>query len=101
MNSVPWRKPVNKPYRQKTLQELREEIATARPHVFAKGAPHAIDNVARALRMISSRFGVAEANRAIVEFELDKLGWRPQQEEEPEVHIEQYEDPLDRVLREP
>lgn len=95
---------MNHPYRQKTLEELRADIVSARPNVGKKGAPHAIDNVARALRAISARHGVAEANRAIVEFDLDHLGWRPQSGEEPKtpaVNPVDLVDPLDRIEREP
>lgn len=88
---------MSKAYAQRTLEELRAAIATAAPHVGKKGAPHAIDNVAQALRMISARHGVDEANKAIRDFNLTKLGWEEQEGEEADVNEPVQLAPIDMV----
>jgi hypothetical protein len=90
---------VTQPYRQKTLEEMRNQISFARPHPK--------DNtilISQTLRMISSRFGVEEANRAIVDFDLERLGWEQQAGEESEkmkpISPRDLMDPITRVLSE-
>lgn len=63
-----------------TLEELRDQICEQAEFVGSRGYAHNI--IALCLRMIEDRFGRAEANRAIVDFGLDKLGWHVLPEEE-------------------
>jgi len=86
-------------YHEKTLEELRDVIDKANFNGRDK-----VMEIVYALRMISERHGVDEANRAIRDFGLLRLGYREQVGEEPvgpAVNPRDLIDPLDRVEREP
>jgi hypothetical protein len=88
----------------KGLPELRDDIKRERRFLVTQSdeSKFSRNHIAFSLRMISSRFGVDEANTAIRDFKLEPLGWKQQVGEEPAFippPIEQ--DPLDRVLNEP
>ena len=58
----------------KTLQEWRQEIKREVPFVGVKPYSHNIINIS--LQAIAERFGREEANKAIRDFHLEKLGWK-------------------------
>lgn len=65
--------------------------------------PKTTNSIAQALRMLSGKYGVDEANKAIRDFGLTKFGWEEQFGEEPEapgVDPRDLIDPLDRIERE-
>ena len=55
------------------LEELREEIKAEKRFVDKKPYSHNIINMA--LRIIADKFGKEEANKAVRDFGLEKLGW--------------------------
>lgn len=57
-----------------TLQELRSKIRSERKFVDVKPYSHNI--VSLALQRIANKFGQAEANKAVRDFQLARLGWR-------------------------
>jgi hypothetical protein len=57
----------------KTLEELRQEIRAERPFVDKKPYSHNI--IGLLLRQIAEEHGKDEANRAIRELGLKRLGW--------------------------
>ena len=84
-----------------TLKEYRDRIKKESPNVGK--LPYSHNIIAFSLRDISRHFGVAEANKAIRDFKLDRLGWIEQIGEEPDPTIPSGKDlidPLDRVMRE-
>ena len=58
----------------KTLEELRERIDDEVPYVDVKPFSHNI--ISLTLQMIDKQYGKKEANKAIGDFGLEKLGWR-------------------------
>jgi len=58
----------------KTLQEWRQEIKREVRFVGIKPYSHNIINIS--LEAIASKFGRDEANKAIQDFGLEKLGWK-------------------------
>jgi len=59
--------------KEKTLDELREEIEELAPTIDVKPYSHNI--VGLCLLQISQRYGPDEVNRAIVDFDLKAKGW--------------------------
>jgi predicted AlkP superfamily phosphohydrolase/phosphomutase len=57
----------------KTLKELRNDISRERKYVDKKPYSHNIINFT--LREIAAKFGKEEANKAVRELKLIKLGW--------------------------
>lgn len=57
-----------------TLKELRREIGYESQWVDRK--EHSAKLITLSLRMIDQYYGVDEANRAIDDYKLEKLGWR-------------------------
>jgi len=57
----------------KTLEELRAEIEHEAQYVDIKPYSHNI--IALLLGQIAKEHGQTEANKAIVDFELDDMGW--------------------------
>lgn len=66
--------------RPMTLDEWREEIRKNAPWVNKKSHSHNLITIC--LQAISKQFGSDEANKAIDDFKLEKLGWtkEPQQD---------------------
>ena len=88
-------------YKKATITDLRNRIVDA---MRGPAGEERVNTVARALRLLSSNYGVDEANKAIEDFRLTKFGWEQQVGEEPEapaVNPMDLIDPLDRVEREP
>lgn len=56
-----------------TLDDLREKIEEERPDVGKKPYSHNI--IGLLLQQIDKKYGLAEANKAIADFNLIKLGW--------------------------
>jgi len=63
------------------LQALRDEIKAERPYVGRKEFSHNI--IGSLLAQIAQEHGKAEANRAIRELGLKRLGWNEEPEEAP------------------
>lgn len=87
-------------YHEATLDELRDRIKVAKT---GRAGEVRVNQIAQALRMISGKHGVDEANRAIRDFGLLSEGWEEQVGEEPEtpgVDPRDLIDPLDRIERE-
>ncbi len=61
------------------LKRLRERIEREAPFVGRKPYSHNI--IGLVLNQIAGEYGVAEANRAMRDFGLEKLGWREVREE--------------------
>ncbi len=61
------------------LKRLRERIEREVPFVGRKPYSHNI--IGLTLNQIAGEYGVAEANRAMRDFGLEKLGWREVREE--------------------
>lgn len=59
---------------KKTVEELREQIAEEAPFVDLKPYSHNI--ISLCLMQIDKEYGKDEANKAIRELGLKKLGWR-------------------------
>lgn len=59
-----------------TLNRLRAEIEREAKTVDIKSHSHNI--IALTLQQIDKKHGRDAANQAIIDFELDKLGWSPQ-----------------------
>jgi hypothetical protein len=59
---------------KKSLKELRNDIKKEVPFVDIKPYSHNIISIC--LQILSEDYGKDEANRAIRDFDLDKLGWR-------------------------
>jgi len=57
-----------------TLEDLRDDIAQEVPYIDVKPYSHNI--VGLLLQAIDNRFGKDEANKAIVDFRLERKGWR-------------------------
>jgi len=57
-----------------SLEGMREKIEAEVDNVDHKPYSHNIISIA--LRMIAKSFGKAEANKAIDDFGLEKLGWK-------------------------
>lgn len=64
----------------KNLRELRKTIKVEREFVGLKPYSHNI--ISCVLRQISTEFGYATANKAIKDFDLESLGWKPEKEGE-------------------
>lgn len=64
------------PISKKTLKELRTEIGEEVGFVGLKPFSHNI--IGMCLREIHKRFGMASANKAIKDFDLDSMGWELQ-----------------------
>ena len=63
------------------LDTLRAEIKAERPYVGLKEFSHNI--IGLLLAQIAKEYGKAEANRAIRELGLKRLGWNEEPEEAP------------------
>ena len=61
---------------KKTLRELRASIKKEVKYVDKKPYSHNI--ISLTLGIIAEEFGKAEANKAIVDFKLEKRGWSQQ-----------------------
>ena len=61
----------------KTLTELREHISREAPFVDRKPYSHNI--ISLTLLQISKQFGKEEANKCVIDFGLDKLGWNKEE----------------------
>ncbi|MHC4297957.1 MAG: hypothetical protein ACYS7Y_11690 [Planctomycetota bacterium] len=59
-----------------TLDEWREEIKKNVPYVDRKTHSHTIITIS--LGAIERLFGKEEANKAVVDFKLERLGWEQQ-----------------------
>jgi len=67
--------------RMKSLEQLREEIVAERPFVDKAAYSHNI--ISLLLRQIANEYGKVEANRAVRELRLKRLGWQEEPEEAP------------------
>ncbi len=59
-----------------TLDEWREEIGRNAPYVDRKSHSHNI--ISLCLKGIDRNFGTEEANKAVRDFKLERLGWTQQ-----------------------
>ena len=59
-----------------TLEDLRKEIKKEAHYVDVKSYSHNIISIA--LQSIDRQFGTEEANRAVRDFKLERLGWSQQ-----------------------
>ncbi len=57
-----------------TLDEWREQVKTNAPYVGIKSHSHNIIGIC--LTAIAKHFGKDEANKAIDDFNLERLGWQ-------------------------
>lgn len=60
--------------KDRTLADLRDEIAQEEPYVDIRPYSHNI--IGLLLKEIADRFGKDEANKAITDFRLERKGWR-------------------------
>lgn len=67
-------KPLNN-MKEKTLKEWLETIEDQVEYVDVRPFSHNI--ISLALLAISKKWGTKKANKAIKDFGLDKLGWKP------------------------
>ncbi len=65
---------------KKTLEELRQEIQKEVPYVGRKPFSHNI--IGLLLGAIHEKYGTQEANKAVLDFRLDKKGWKVLTEQE-------------------
>lgn len=63
-----------------TLEDMRDAICAERAHVDKRQFSHNI--VSNILSMIANKFGQDEANRAVRDLKLKRLGWNEIKSEE-------------------
>lgn len=58
----------------RNLEQLREQIGDEVPYIDVKPYSHNI--ISLSLQHISNKYGKAQANKAIADFNLEKHGWK-------------------------